>query len=167
VHYPSDPDRARCNGRSSVANLLDDLSGPLNVGDEFDRLLGGEPHLVHARKIRRADVDTDALVDGLGDALAHRPCPLLILGRVACCMTQRFGISVPDDVASDIESLRTIERPDGMVETQERSEVVVRLLRMGLAAQTELDRAEFDVADPDRAVQQAMLDWRRREESRD
>ena len=82
-------------------------------------------------------------------------------------MTQRFDISVPDDVASDIESLRTIERPDGMVETRERSEVVVRLLRMGLAAQAELDRAEFDVADPDRAVQQAMLDWRRREESRD
>jgi len=80
-------------------------------------------------------------------------------------MTRRFGVSIPDEIASDIESRRTVERPDGTVETQTRSEVVVQLLRMGLAAQDQLDRAEFDVADPDRAVQQAMLDWRRREES--
>jgi hypothetical protein len=80
-------------------------------------------------------------------------------------MTRRYGISVPDDVASDIESRRTIERPDGRVETRTRSEVVVQLLRMGLAAQAELDRAEFEVAEPDRVVKQAMLDWRRREKS--
>lgn len=82
-------------------------------------------------------------------------------------MTTRFGVSVPDDLADDIERLRRTEDADGRPVTRPRSDVVRELVRIGLAATEVIEEAEDFDLDPGRPretwVRQAALNQLARE----